>query len=150
MFSRILIPADGSSGTTAVAEMGVQLAAAHDATVHAIHLIDTDFNYLLREAGVETDAYDTRAEKAVAQVRDVAAKYGVPCKTTVRENKPARGIIEYADEIDADLIVIGTQGRTGVRRQLLGSVAERVLRLAPCPVLTVRIADVSTDTPPGT
>jgi len=63
----------------------------------------------------------------------------VPLETTTVEGSPAREIVDHAASIGADLVVMGTHGRSGVDRLLLGSVAERVVRSSPVPVLTVRV-----------
>jgi nucleotide-binding universal stress UspA family protein len=69
---------------------------------------------------------------------DEARKRGITVRTVVRRGSPSAEIVEVASEEHADLVIIGTHGRGGVSRVLLGSVADRVIRTAPCPVLTVR------------
>jgi nucleotide-binding universal stress UspA family protein len=76
------------------------------------------------------------AEAALAYVRSMAE--GVNLETLVLEGKPAAEIVRFATEKSIDLIVIGTQGKRGLERLLLGSVAEQVIRMAPCKVLVVK------------
>jgi nucleotide-binding universal stress UspA family protein len=71
-------------------------------------------------------------------VADAAAKVGVPVETKVATGIPSEDIARVARELPADLIIMGTHGRAGMSHLLLGSVAEKVVRGAPCPVLTVR------------
>lgn len=82
---------------------------------------------LRREVGVELDA-----------LAEPYLKDGPPVRTLLVEGIPYKGILDRAEEWNADLIVMGTHGRTGVERALTGSVAERVIRFAPCPVLVSR------------
>jgi nucleotide-binding universal stress UspA family protein len=141
MYDRILVPTDGSTGTAHVALQALDLAAQYGGTVHALSVVDTDVSTLLSEAGSGTQRLRARAEKAVTTVQHMAGAHDVEVVTEIREGDPAETILAYAEEIDADLVVAGTHGRSGVRRHLLGSVAERVVRHAHCPVMTVRLPD---------
>ncbi|MFC6755914.1 MULTISPECIES: universal stress protein [Haloarcula] len=84
----------------------------------------------------------TVREQGLVLVEDVADSVsGVPVETAVLSGDPSKRIREYADDNDVDLIVMGTHGRTGVDRYLLGSVTEKVVRTADQPVLTVRMRE---------
>ena len=76
--------------------------------------------------------------KASAHVKQMGEEVGVEVESLVLEGKPAEKIVEYAEENDIDLIVMGTMGKSGLDRILLGSVAERVVRISHTPVLVVR------------
>jgi nucleotide-binding universal stress UspA family protein len=78
------------------------------------------------------------AEQNAKTVKEAAQKEGVAVKAFVMSGKPAEAIIQVAEERRADLVVVGSHGRTGVERLLIGSVAERVIVLASCPVLVVK------------
>ena len=78
-------------------------------------------------------------KKAVNMVKKEGKKMGVEVETLVVEGNPAEEILIAAEERDIDIIVMGTLGRTGIQRLLLGSVAEKVIRHAPCPVFVVRL-----------
>ncbi len=147
MYERILHPTDGSTGSAHVALQTLNLAKQYDATVHALHVVDADLKSLLRESGGQTDALKTQGKTGLEMVERMAESHNVNLVTELREGEPAEAIIEYADEIDASIIVAGTHGRTGVRRRVLGSVAERLVRHAHCPVMTVRLpnTDVTVD-----
>ncbi len=80
-------------------------------------------------------------ESLLREVVGAAQRAGVPIETTWVIGFPAKDIVRLATEVQADLIVVGTYGRRGMSHLLLGSVAERVVRTAPCPVLTVRRAE---------
>jgi nucleotide-binding universal stress UspA family protein len=80
------------------------------------------------------------AEKAIEEVRQRAARGGLKVEALVEEGSASSAIVDVARRLPADLIVMGTRGRTGLAHVLLGSVAERTIRTAPCPVLTVKRA----------
>ena len=148
MYDRILLPTDGSTGTAHVALQAIDLANQYGATIHALHVIDTDMRSVLTEVGSGFDTLEQRGENAVGTVERLGQSHGIEVETEIRNGDPAETILAVADELDADLIVCGTHGRSGVRRQLLGSVAERVVRHASQPGLTVQLpeTDVTVET----
>lgn len=145
MYDRILVGTDGGELAETAARHAVELAGIHDATVHAVFVVDTDTGWLtvsksdvrdsLREVGLDA------GRQALQAVEAVAADAEVPVVTELLEGSPEEELVAYAEDAGVDLVVIGTHGRDGVRRRLLGSVAERVVRDAPAPVLTVKPAD---------
>ena len=124
MYDTILVPTDGSDVAAAAADTAVALARRFDAAVHALYVREAD---------------DDGGERATTAVADRAAAAGVAATTAVVDAETAvyEHILEYADEHGVDCIVMGTHGRTGLGRFVLGSVAERTLRESPVPVLTV-------------
>ena len=144
LYDRILVPTDGSTeGELAVCH-ALDLAAVHGASVRAIYVVDT-----ARYAGMPMETtwegvgdllYDD-GEAALETVRELAADRDVDVETAVVEGSPSREIITHAEETGCDLVVMGTHGRGGIDRLLLGSVAEKVVRGSSVPVLTVRIGD---------
>jgi nucleotide-binding universal stress UspA family protein len=141
MYERVLHPTDGSTGTAHVTLQAIDLAEQYGATVHGVHVIDTDLTSILSEGGRDRDGLESRADTVVKNVERMADAHGVPVETDILEGDPAEQILDYADEIDADVIVSGTHGRSGVKRQLLGSVAERLVRHSDVPVLTVQLPE---------
>lgn len=139
MYSEILLPTDGGPASKSATDHAVDLAAASDARLHALYVLDTTA-YPAMEAGAETvqSALREEGQAALEGVTDAAEAAGVPVVSEFVTDTPHRGIIEYAEDNDVDLIVMGTHGRTGLDRFLLGSVTERVVRTAETPVLTVR------------
>ena len=142
LYDRILVPTDGSTeGECAVAH-ALDLAAVHDAAVDTLYVVDR-----ARYAGMPMEAswegvdelLRSDADEAVAAVEQLAAGTDVDVDAAVVEGTPSREIIRYAEENDCDLVVMGTHGRGGIDRLLLGSVAEKVVRGSAVPVLTVRI-----------
>jgi len=125
MFETIVVATDGSDSVSRAVTVALDVADRFDA-------IDTD-------AGEDdTDRHDKLTAHAKDALTTVDAETDQPVVTTVREGEPAEVINAYAEEIDADLVTTGTRGRHGEDRFLLGSVAERVVRICPVPVLTVR------------
>ena len=142
MYENILLPTDGSEAMETVIEHAVGLAAHHDATLHALYVANTaSLRDLPADSGWETitEALDREGERALAAVRPRAEDRGVDLQTEIREGTPAAEIRRYAETDACDIIVMGTRGRSGVGRLLLGSVAEKVVRSATRPVLTIRV-----------
>ena len=147
MYDRIVVPTDGSPSSQPAIDHAVELAAVHDATIHAVYVINlASFSGVPTEGtweGVST-ALEQEGNEALVAVEKAAEKRGVAVEQVRLEGRPSRRIVEYADENDCDLIVMGTHGRGGLDRLLLGSVAERVVRAATVPVMTVQ-SPVGTD-----
>lgn len=87
---------------------------------------------------IEEDMYEHSKKRLEKFVEKYRAGYSIPLKCQVLEGQAAKGIIEWSEKNDVDLIIMGTHGYKGLEKMLMGSVAERVLKLAPCPVLTTR------------
>jgi nucleotide-binding universal stress UspA family protein len=142
MFNRILIPTDGSDAVMPAVKMALDLAKTYDATLHALFIVDqppsvtgtgegfTGIDNLLNELEEE-------GRHATDTIADQAEDSNVEIKSSVQRGNPHDDILAYANEYAIDLIVIGTHGRTGVKRALLGSVTEDVVRHSEIPVLTV-------------
>ena len=145
MYERILVPTDGSDGSAHVALQAIDLAEQYDAEVHSLYVLSDDLRSRLDITS--HDALEEEGRAAIKRVESMARAHGVDAVTELREGDPASTILDYADDIDADLIVAGTHGRSGVERRLIGSVAERLVRYATCPVMTVRLpeTDVTVD-----
>ncbi|WP_224338134.1 universal stress protein [Haloprofundus halobius] len=142
MFDRILIPTDGSDPTKPAVDMALNLAAAHDATLHVLYIVDQPtFVSGMGEgfSGLDDllDALEERGQQATKAVVEQARKRDIETTTAVRRGNPHDDILIYAEDNDIDVIVMGTHGRTGVERALLGSVTENVVRHSEIPVLTV-------------
>ena len=142
MFDRIVIATDGSDSVKRAVDVALDLAARFDASVHALYVIDVG-EVESSPDEVRTDlrnALDSQGEVALDAVVDAAEAVDADLDVTteLREGRPAAVITDAAREFDADVVVTGTRGRHGENRFLIGSVAERVVRTCPVPVLTVR------------
>lgn len=136
----ILVPVDYSDNSDAALSYAALLAREYEAELHLVHAYEQPFAYV--DAGFagtplpDVTPADLREEEArLAQVvpgEDVAYRHEFIIGT------PTETLVDYAKENEIDLVVMGTHGRTGLNRLLMGSVAEGVLRKAPCPVLTIK------------
>ena len=139
LFEKILIATDGSEKNKAAVEEALRIGRLYGSSVFAVYVMDLS---AFESASADVVIGDTwaviqrEAEAALAYVRSMAE--GVNLETLVLEGKPAAEIVRFATEKSIDLIVIGTQGKRGLERLLLGSVAEQVIRMAPCKVLVVK------------
>ncbi|WP_144922854.1 universal stress protein [Halorubrum salsamenti] len=135
-YRNVLVPTDGSARAGDALDRALALADRAGATVHVLSVVDV--GTVGREGYSGVDTLVEGAERTVAEAAATAEEAGVEAVEAVEVgSSAARGIQSYVDENDIDLVVMGTQGRTGVERYLLGSVAERTVRTSPVPVLTV-------------
>lgn len=144
MYDEILVPTDGSDAATRALDHALDIAGQYDARIHALYVVDANA-YSTLEAGTDVviTALEEEGNEAIEAVADRAAAAGVETVTEVTTGTVHRTIIEYADDHDIDLIVMGTHGRRGLDRYLLGSVTEKVVRASDVPVLTIRAAEKS-------
>ncbi len=138
----ILVPTDFSEHSTVAVQTAVDLAKTLGASLHLVHVLH--FPVLVAAPGqvaipqdLWTQIRDGAARKLEKAKQGVAAS-GVAAETHLSEGANAQAIVELAEKVKADLIVIGTRGLSGLKHVMLGSVAERTVRLAPCPVMTVK------------
>lgn len=138
--NKVVVPIDFSDASTAAVQAGAEMVAS-PADLHVIHvLVPLDYVH----PGALTPAFDESERQQVARrhLDEFLARLGLSkVQAVVRLGDPGLDITEYANEIEADLIVISSHGYHGVKRFLLGSVAERVIRHAHCPVLVLRRPD---------
>lgn len=151
MYDTIVIPADGSEHSTRAAEHGLALARHYGSTVHAINVVDVQRAAGLFSAGGIDEAFVDKVEAAgreAVRAIEKTANDSDDIRSAVVQGSPwkapSAGILEYATDHDAELIVMGTHGRTGLNRTLVGSVTEQVVRSSSIPVLTVRATDRAT------
>jgi len=142
MASHVLVPLDGSPQAWAALEYA--LDEHPDASVTLLSVINPmDAGYSAETAlpSAAEEWYESAkdaAEDRFDEAAELAAERGVPIETVLDVGRPSATIVEYADEHDVDVIVMGSHGRKGVSRILLGSVAEAVVRRSPVPVTVVR------------
>jgi universal stress protein A len=148
--TNILVPVDFSAHAEHAFCYATTLAHRLGARIGLLHVVENPF--VTGAWGAETyvpnaaellDNLIAGAERQLVRLKDAAAALGIPADTAVITGRPAQGIVEHAKDGGFDLIVMGTHGRTGLAHVVIGSVAERVVRKAPCPVLTVRPAEAA-------
>ena len=139
VFSRILVPTDGSEYTKSAIVKAVEMAKVTGSSITALYVLDqTVFVNMPLDAAV-TNTYTLlrkEGESAVAFVKELCEQEGIECDVKIGEGSPVKYIVESSK--DFDLIVMGTLGRTGFSKLMMGSVAERVVRYSNCPVMVIR------------
>lgn len=149
-YTSILVPTDGSDLALRALKEAFTLADLTGATIHVLYVVDdTKVAELATDSGFDDVSFDTDVDRlfdrfeaigehAIEDLRNAADEHGVELTTAIRTGIPDEAILSYVEENGIDLLVMGTHGRRGARRYLLGSTTERVLRRAPVPVLSVR------------
>ncbi|WP_135662273.1 universal stress protein [Halorhabdus rudnickae] len=149
-YQKILVPTDGSDLALQALHEALTLAELSEATVHVLYVVDdAKVAELASGTGIDDvsidgdidghfDRYEAIGEHALDDLRETAADRGISLRTAIRKGLPEEEILAYVDETDIDLLVMGTHGRRGIERYILGSTTERVLRKSPVPVLAVR------------
>lgn len=140
MFARILVATDFSPHSEAALAYGRELAHRCDSALHLMHITENPF---LRAAVSDRRSSEEAAAQWLHDRLTEADRRRGSVAIVEQSDEPAEEILRYAKSTNIDLIVMGTHGRTGLARIVLGSVAEAVVRAAPCPVLTVRSADTA-------
>ena len=141
---RILVPTDFSYTSDLAVEYAIDLARKYGASIHVLHVLE-DVNFtavypdgFFAELPTLRAQLMTQAQARIAETADKCVATNLTVTTQVTDGRPARVIAEIAALRGTELIVMGTHGRGGVAHMVMGSVAERVVRTAPCPVFTVR------------
>ena len=139
--NHILVPTDFSKSGRAALKYAVTLADEFGSAVHLLHVVEPmPPGVLMSRIPVEElrDGMKKNAEEQMAEVRGIWSEYNFPVTEVIKEGIPFVEIIKFAKDNDVDLIIMGTHGRGAIQHALMGSVAEKIVRKAPCPVLTVR------------
>jgi len=141
MYENILIPFDGSDEAMKGARHGIGLAETCGATVHALYVIDLPGAprtvYLRDDEDEMRERYKEYGEEVTADLCEMASEQGVDCVTALKTGSPGEEVVDYANSEGMDAIVLGSAYR-GKFRAILGSTAEKVVRTAEVPVITVR------------
>ncbi len=145
VYKRILVPVDGSATSTAGLKEAVRLAKNQRAKLRLLHVVDERAIFSTVDAGLNieplVESLKRSGKRLLARAARYAATRGIRPESELRENaaeRIAEVVVARAKRWRADLLVMGTHGRRGVNRMLLGSDAELVVRNAPVPVLMVR------------
>ena len=143
MYDAVLVPTDGSEGSTTAAEHAIDLAQRHDASLHALHVLETEQVVDQIPEFEDSSIFDRLADAGQQAVDDLQAQAedaDIDTVTTaVKQGVPHEEVVEYVERHDIDVVVMATEGRTGPSRELIGSVTESVVRASPVPVLAVKV-----------
>lgn len=141
MYDKILVPVSLSNLEDNVVRHAVEHSLNHDSELHAVHVVADDIlERMENDDTVEPRNLGSKTSREVLSdvKKKVPEDVGFVSKELV--GSPSSSIVRYANKNDIDIIVMGTHGRSGVERYLLGSVAEEVVRNSSCPVLTVELS----------
>jgi nucleotide-binding universal stress UspA family protein len=138
---KILVPTDGSDYSIRAAEYAISIAKVHSAQIMVVYVIDEvvvdQFSKVTERESVEEELKND-GERYARYIVGLAEKENVPASSFIMKGRPFEQIVRLSKELNVDLIVMGTYGRRGAERILLGSVAERVIEYSLCPVLVVK------------
>ncbi len=141
-FKRVLVATDGSESSISAASHGIKIAKATGSEVYALYVISTEYAVTTRSVKGWTDEFEEglakRGRVAIANIERLGEEADVKVKPVLLRGIPAEEIINYAEENDINLIVMGTKGLKGIKRLLIDSVAKNVLRHSKVPVMIVR------------
>lgn len=139
-YQKIMIATDGSKQVEKAIKAGIELAKLTAARLYAVYVISST-GYSPRDFGWEKslrEILEAEAKKAITSVEDLGKVSGIEVKSVILEGHPADEILKFAEQEGMDFIVMGTLGRTGLERFLLGSIAEKVVRHSQIPVMVVK------------
>lgn len=145
-FKRILAPTDFSDASLKAIDRAAEIAAFFKGELCLLHVVEPmpatspEFDYGFDVSGYEPGLY-SNAEERLQEILEKHSSGEVKVRTLLRYGEASREIVGFAEQESSDLIVIATHGLTGWRHLVFGSVAEKVVRLAPCAVMTFRFAD---------
>jgi len=141
LINKIIVPTDGSDPSMRAADFAIKLAKHFNSEIIAIYVID---RLILEEVSKVQERYvleeeiKGKAERCLNYIVKSAEREGLKVSSILVEGQPHDQIVRHAESLGADMIVMGSRGRRGTERILIGSVAERVIEYAPCPVLVLR------------
>jgi nucleotide-binding universal stress UspA family protein len=148
-FSKIVVGVDGSEESMKAAEYAISIAKLYNAELNAITVLTSDIGYIYSSPGVESPPLTVKeiillagdeAKKWFDEIKEKANKKGIQLKTEyiVAKKSLLNTILEYVEEHDINLVVVGTRGRSGIKKMLLGSIASGLVTYSPCPVLVIK------------
>lgn len=156
-FKKIVLTTDLSANADAAMPYAIELARKYGGAIYLVHVFE-DSIYYAGTLGKETLPYDpatwiaaardSRDKQMKALAERVAQDSQVPVIPVILSGQAAVELVNFAEKEKADCLIIATHGHTGFSRLLFGSVAEKVVRLSPCPVLSVRPKNIPVETPP--
>ena len=139
MFSRILHANDGSEHAFNALSLALKIARHSNADLHMVCVEEIDYlPETMEDVRQETGTAARRFHSVVNRARSLAEESQVKLKTHVVAGHPVRDIVDLARDLKADLLVVGASGHSALYDRMIGSRADRIVHLAPCPVLVVR------------
>ncbi len=141
MYDDVLLPTDGSDAADAAVPHAIELADRYGARLHVLYVADTTEYSTVTFENEVVDPLEQEGRGVVDEVVETASAHNVETVGSVLKGGAYKTILQYVDDEGIDVVVMGTHGRRGLDRALLGSVTERIVRTSDVPVLTVREDD---------
>jgi nucleotide-binding universal stress UspA family protein len=138
VFSNILVAVDGSESANKAFERAIYLAQKCNSTIDLVHVVQCEVGGDSANTFEILEELKDKAKKMLEEYKIQAAKNGIPIQITVMQGDPAKVIIELARAKSYELIIMGTRGRSAFKELLIGSVSQKVMHHASCPVMVVR------------
>lgn len=138
MFSNILVAVDGSESANKAFERAIYLAQKCNSKLDLVHVVQCDLGGDSANTFEIVEELKDQAKKMLDEYKKQAAKNGIPIQLTIVQGDPAKVIIDLAKAKSYDLIIMGTRGRSAFKELLIGSVSQKVMHHATCPVMVVR------------
>lgn len=138
MFSNVLVAVDGSESASKAFERAIYLAQKCHSKLDLVHVVQCEVGGDSANTFEIIDELKNRAKKMLEEYRIQAEKNNISIRITIMQGDPAKVIIEIAKEKSYDLIIMGTRGRSSFQELLIGSVSQKVMHHASCPVMVVR------------
>ena len=143
-YKKILIPTDNSKVSIEAAKQGLEIAKLMNSKVYVIYVVD-----IMPFVGLPTEGFwesmkeilEEEGKEAFNKIESIAKEFDINIVSEILEGNPAKEIVEYANKKNINLIVMGTSGKSGIDKLLLGSVAEKVSKRAQCPILLVKMKE---------
>ena len=143
-YKKILIPTDNSKVSIEAAKQGLEIAKLMNSKVYVIYVVD-----IMPFVGLPTEGFwesmkeilEEEGKEAFNKIESIAKEFDIDIVSEILEGSPANEIVEYANKKNINLIVMGTSGKSGIDKLLLGSVAEKVSKRAQCPILLVKMKE---------
>jgi nucleotide-binding universal stress UspA family protein len=147
--SKIMVGIDGSEESVNAADYAIAIAKRHNAELIAVNVLTSDIGYAYSSPGVESPPLTIReiillaedeVKKWLDDIKEKADKSGIQFRSEIimAKRSAVSTMVDYAEEQKIDLIVVGTRGRSGIKKMLLGSIASGLVTYAACPVLVVK------------
>ena len=148
-FSKIVVGIDGSEESIKAVEFAISMAKIYRAELIAVHVLTSDIGYIYSSPGVESPPLTVKeiillagdeAKKWFDEIKEKANKKGIQLKAEyiVAKKSLLNTILEYVEEHNINLVVVGTRGRSGIKKMLLGSIASGLITYSSCPVLVIK------------
>jgi nucleotide-binding universal stress UspA family protein len=138
-WNNILVATDGSAYSNAALNEAINYASSYGGHLHVVHVVYINDEFLTAAPGI-VEKMISKAKESLAEVKKMTSSLGISATFYVREGEPYRALVDLAKELNIDTIIMGSHGRTGIKRLLMGSVTSRVIGYSSCPVMVVNPA----------